>query len=209
MSFCSDDPTYHLRGRWIQLSDRLNSITEYTLRNNLVVPTTGNKLADELRDVAALITEVMDQMFQQAGILEKQDAEDIADFRLFQETVNRTLQMQAISANQVCNFIQQMVYYNQCTKKSFTTYMDLEKQIEMYLGILIQTTLKTWDKPGKCKCDFSNRLSCRHSQKYSLLRQNFPCLGLLRIEGLLDVLDKINNQTCDCSLAYAWTITLH
>ena len=197
--FCTDDPTYPLRGRWRQLSDRLNSIAEHTIRNNLIVPTTGNQHAEELKDIAALMGEVMYKLFQQAGILEREDLLDIEDFWIFQETVSRTIQMQAISANQICNFIQQILYYTQCTKKHFTTYMDLQKQMETYIGILLQTTMKLWDKPGKCTCDFSDKLNCKHSQKYSILRQHFPTFGLVSLEDLLDVLTSISNQTCECS----------
>ena len=71
--FCTDDPTYPLRGRWRQLSDRLNSIAEHTIRNNLIVPITGNQHAEELKDMAALMGEVMYKLFQQAGILERED----------------------------------------------------------------------------------------------------------------------------------------
>ena len=197
--FYMDDPTYHLRGRWRQLSDRLNFIAEYTLRNNLVVPITGNQYADELRDTATLIGEVMYQMFQQAGILEKDDVLDFEEFWIFQETVSRTMQMQAIRANQICNFIRQILYFTQCTKKHFSTYMDLKKQMEVYIAILIQTTVKTWDKPGNCKCDFTDKLNCKHSRKYSILRQHFPAHGLVAVEDLLDILDAVSNQTCECS----------
>ena len=98
---------------------------------------------DELKDMATLIGEVMHQMFQQAGILERDDLLDMEDFWIFQETVSRTMQMQAVSANQICNFIQQILYYNQCSKKHFTTYMNLRRQMEVYIGILLQTKLKT------------------------------------------------------------------
>ena len=158
-TICQDDPSYHLRGRWRQLSDRLNNITEFTIRSNLVVPTTGKKHAEELREISTLIGEVMYKMFYQAGILEKEDLLDMEDFMSFQETVCRTLEMQAISLNQVCNFIQQILYYDQCEKK-FTAYMDMKRQIEVFIGILIQTTLKIWDRPGNCKCDFADKLNC-------------------------------------------------
>ena len=75
----------------------------------------------------------------------------------------------------------------------------MRRQIEVYIGILIQTTLKVCDKPGNCKCDFTDRLNCRHSHKYSILRQHFPTFELIRLEDLIDVLDSISNQTCDCS----------
>ena len=171
---------------------------EYTIRANLVVPTTGNQHAEELRDVANLTGEIMYQMFKQAGILEREDLLDMEDFWLFQETVSRTIQMQAISANQICNFIQQILYSQQCHKKHFTTYMDLKRQLEVYLGILIQTTVKTWDKPGQCKYDFSERLNCKHSHRFSILRQHFPSFGLVMMEDLIDLLNTISNQTCDC-----------
>ena len=60
---CQNDPSYHLRSRWRQLSDRLNNIAEYTIRSNLVVPTTGRKHAEELKEISTLIGEVMYQMF--------------------------------------------------------------------------------------------------------------------------------------------------
>ena len=195
---CQDDPTYHQRGRWRQLADRLNSIAEYTLRANLVVPTTGEQYAEELRDVAELTTEVMFTMFQKAGILDRDDYFDIDDFNIFKEAVSRIIQMQAVSTNQICNFIQQILYYHQCHKKHFTNYMDLKRQLDVFLGILIQTTVKTWDSPGKCKCDFTDRLNCKHSSKYSLMRQHFPTFGLTTMEELMDTLDSISNQTCDC-----------
>ena len=198
-TICENDPTYHARGKWRQLSDRLNNLVEYTIRSNLVVPTTGRKYAEELREVSTLIGEVMYQMFYQAGILEKEDLIDMEDFWSFQETVCRSLEMQAISPNQVCNFIQQILYYDQCEKKKFTAYMDMKRQTEVFIGILIQTTLKIWERPGVCRCNFEERLNCRHSQRYSILRQHFPTFGLTRLEELLHLLDTISNQTCDCS----------
>ena len=62
-TICQNDPSYHLRGRWRQLSDRLNNLDEYIIRNNLVVPTTGKKHAEELKEISTLIGEVMYQMF--------------------------------------------------------------------------------------------------------------------------------------------------
>ena len=198
-TICETDPTYHIRGKWRQLSNRLNNLVEYTIRSNLVVPTTGRKYAEELREISTLIGEVMYQMFYQAGILEKEDLLDMEDFWSFQETVCRSMEIQAISPNQVCNFIQQILYYDQCEKKKFTAYMDMKRQIEVFIGILIQTTLKIWERPGACKCNFEERLNCRHSQRYSILRQHFPTFGLIRLEELLQLLDTISNQTCDCS----------
>ena len=198
-TICQDDPSYHLRGRWLQLSDRLNNLVEYTIRSNLVVPTTGKKYAEELREVSTLIGEVMYKMFFQAGILEKEDLIDMEDFWSFQERVCRSLEMQAISPNQVCNFIQQILYYTQCEKKKFTAYMDMRRQVEVFIGILIQTTLKIWDRPGNCKCNFEDKLNCRHSQRYSILKQHFSTFGLIKMEDLVDLLDTISNQTCDCS----------
>ena len=112
---CTQDPTYQFRGRWRQLVDRLNTIADYTIKSNLVIPITGNKHADDLRTMGDLLMEVMQQMFYQAKILEYDDLLDIKDLAIFQEIVCRTMQLQAISSNQVCNFIQQMVYYSQCT----------------------------------------------------------------------------------------------
>ena len=198
-AICKNDPSYHLRGRWTQLTDRLNNITEYTLRSNLVVPITDEKHIEELKKTSVLIGEVMTQLFQQSAILERDDMYDIEDYHLFQEAVCRTLQMQAISANQICNFIQQILYYNQCEKRSFTAYMDLQRQLEVFIGILLQTTLKVWDKPGHCHCDFTARFTCKHAQKYSILREHFPTFGLVKTEELLAVLNSISNQTCDCS----------
>ena len=197
-TICESDPAYHIRGRWRQLSDRLNNLVEFTIRSNLVVPTTGRKHAEELREISTLIGEVMQQMFFQNGILDKEDLMDVEDFLSFQETICRSMEIQAISPNQVCNFIQQMLYYEQCEKKHFTAYMDMQRQIEVFIGILIQTTLKTWERPGNCKCNFEEKLNCRHSQKYSILRQHFPTFGLLKMEDLVDLLDTISNQTCDC-----------
>ena len=198
-TICQNDPSYHLRGRWRQLSDRLNYLDEYIIRNNLVVPTTERKHAEELKEISTLIGEVMYQMFYRAGILEKEDMFDMEDFWSFQETVCRSLEMQAISPNQVCNFIQQILYYDQCEKRKFTTYMDCQRQLEVFIGILIQTTLKVWDKPGICKCNFEDKLNCRHSSRYSILRQHFPNFGLTKLEDLVELLDNISNQTCDCS----------
>ena len=212
-TICENDPTYHIRGRWRQLSDRLNNLVEYTIRSNLVVPTTGRKHAEELREISTLIGEVMYQMFYQNSILEKEDLIDMEDFWSFQETVCRSLEMQAISPNQVCNFIQQILYYDQCEKKKFTAYMDMKRQTEAYIGILIQTTLKIWERPGNCKCNFEDKLNCRHSQRYSILKQHFPTFGLIKLEDLINLLDTISNQTCDCSnhcsTPNAWPLEVH
>ena len=198
-TICQNDPSYHLRGRWRQLSDRLNYLDEYILTNNLVVPTTDRTHAEELKEVSTLLGEVMYQMFYRAGILENEDMFDMEDFWSFQETICRSLEMQAISPNQVCNFIQQILYYDQCEKRKFTTYMDCQRQVEVFIGILIQTLLKVWDKPGNCKCNFEDKLTCRHSYRYSILRQHFPNFGLTKLEDLVELLNNISNQTCDCS----------
>ena len=76
--------------------------------------------------------------------------------------------------------------------------MDCQRQVEVYIGILIQTTLKVWDKPGNCKCNFEDKLTCRHSYRYVILKQHFPDFGLIKTEDLLQLLDSISNQTCDC-----------
>ena len=108
-----------------------------------MVPITDEKHMEELKKTSVLIGDVMTQLFQQSAILERGDMLDIEDYNLFQEAVCRTLQMQAISANQICNFIQQILYYNQCEKRSFTAYMDLQRQLEVFIGILLQTTLQS------------------------------------------------------------------
>ena len=82
-TICENDPAYHIRGRWRQLSDRLNNLVEFTIRSNLVVPTTGRKYAEELREISTLIGEVMHQMFFQNGILDKEDLMDMEDFLEF------------------------------------------------------------------------------------------------------------------------------
>ena len=171
---CRADPTYQFRGRWRQLSDRLNAIADYTMKSNLVIPLTGDKHADDLRTMADLLTEVMQKMFHQAKILDFVDLLDMEDFALFQETVSRTMQMQAISANQVCNFIQQLVYYSQCTIEKTLDYMDYKDQLEVFLGILLQATMRTWGKPGNCKCDYMEKLTCTHCYRYCILHQHFP-----------------------------------
>ena len=112
---CKDDPTYQFRGRWRQMADRLNYIVNYTIRAGLIIPITGSKYAYNLRTMTELLIEVMKKMFYQEGVLEHEDLLDMEDFALFQETASRAMQLQAISANQVCNFIQQILYYNQCT----------------------------------------------------------------------------------------------
>ena len=90
---CRADPTYHFRLRWRQLSERLNTIADYTIKSNLVIPITGNKHADDLRTMADLLVEVMQKMLHQAEILEYDDLLDMEDFALFQKTVSRTMQI--------------------------------------------------------------------------------------------------------------------
>ena len=102
---CRADPTYQFRGRWRQMADRLNTIADYTIKANLIVPITDSKHAEDLRTVADLLIEVMYQMFFQARILQSDDLLDMEDFNIFQEAVCRTVQLQSISANQICNFI--------------------------------------------------------------------------------------------------------
>ena len=66
---CRADPTCQFRGRWRQLSDRLNTIAEYIMKSNVVVPITGSKHAENLRTTAELLMEVMQQIFYHADIL--------------------------------------------------------------------------------------------------------------------------------------------
>ena len=49
-NLCSADPDYQFRGRWRQLADRLNSIADYTIKANLIVPITGEQHAAGLED---------------------------------------------------------------------------------------------------------------------------------------------------------------
>ena len=147
---CRADPTYQFRGRWRQLSDRLNTIAEYTIRANLITPINGNKYAEELKTMADLLVEVMQKMFHQANILEYDDLLDMEDFAIFQETVSRSIQMQITTANQVCNFIQQLIYYSQCDIEKTLVFLGYKGQLEVFLGIQLQTTMKTWGKPSKC-----------------------------------------------------------
>ena len=81
------------------MADRLNYIANYTTRARLIIPITGSKYADDLRIMAELLIEVMKKMFHQKAVLEHGDLLDMEDFALFQETVSRTMQLQAISAN--------------------------------------------------------------------------------------------------------------
>ena len=80
---CRADPTYQFRGRWRQMTDRLNIIADYTIKANLIVPITDGKHAEDLRTVADLLIEVMYQMFYQAGILQADDLLDMEDFSIF------------------------------------------------------------------------------------------------------------------------------
>ena len=43
------------------------------------------------------------------------------------------------------------------------------------------------------------RLNCTHSYTYSILHQHFPDHGEAQIQLLMELLDTINTQTCDCS----------
>ena len=127
-------------------------------------------------------------MFYQAGILEHDDLFDMGDFTLFQETVSRTMQIETISANHVCNFIQQVLYYNQCTTDRSLDFTDYKAQLDVFLRILLQTTMKKWSQPGKCKCDYIEKLNCKYCHKYSILHQHFPDTGEGYIENLMDTL---------------------
>ena len=198
---CKGDPTYQFRGRWRQMADRLNTVADYTIKANLIVPIMDSKHADDLRTVADLLIEVMYQMFYQAGILQSDDLLDMEDFSIFQEAVCRTMQLQSISVNQICNFIQQIIYYNQCQclKKRELAYLDYRNEMDTYLGILLQTTLKNWNQPGNCKCDFIEKLKCNHSTTYSILHQHFPNHKKSSIASMMELLDTISTQTCDCS----------
>ena len=80
------------------MADRLNYIANYTIRVGLIIPITGSKYADDLRTMEELLIEVMKKMFYQEGVLDHEDLLDMEDFALFQETVSRTMQLQAISA---------------------------------------------------------------------------------------------------------------
>ena len=131
---CKDDPTYQFRGRWRQLAYRLNYIANYAIRAGLLIPITGSKYADDLRTMAELLIKVMKKMFYQEGVLEHDDLLDIEGFALFQETVSGTMQLQAISANQVCNFIQQILYYNQCTHQNKSLdFLNYKSELDILL----------------------------------------------------------------------------
>ena len=71
-------------------------------------------------------------MFHQANSLEYNDLLDMEDFAVFQETVSRSIQMQTISANQVCNFVQQLIYYSQCDIEKTLDFLDYKGQLEFY-----------------------------------------------------------------------------
>ena len=95
-TICQNDPSYHLRGRWRQLSDRLNYLDEYILRTQLSSTYYRERnMQKNSRRYLHCIGEVMYQMFYRAGILENEDMFDVEDFWSFQETVCRSLEMQA------------------------------------------------------------------------------------------------------------------
>ena len=122
------------------------------------------------------------------------------DFALFQETVSRTMQLQAISANQVCDFIQQILYYYQCIHQDKSLdFLNYKSELDIFLGVLLQTTMKKLNQTGSCKCNFMMKLNCKHCHKYSILQQHFSGFGDGYNQELMDILDSINHQTCVCS----------
>ena len=97
--------------------------------------------------------------------------------------------------------LQQIIYYNQCQclKKRELAYLDYRNELDTYLGILLQTTLKYWNQPGNCKCDFIEKLKCNYSTTYSILHQHFPNHTESSIISIMELWDTISTQTCDCS----------
>ncbi|MCG8622487.1 MAG: hypothetical protein MJE68_10905, partial [Proteobacteria bacterium] len=87
----------------------------------------------------------------------------------------------------------------QCnSNNSKMDYMDHRKQLDMFIGILLQTAVKRWGLTGNCKCDYMDKLNCVHSHKYSIMCQHFSDKSHQTIIDLLDFLEAITTQTCDC-----------
>ena len=63
------DPSYCFRGHWRQLSDRLNSASEYNLKNKLVTPIFDLKSQQHFKDVADITMEALEKFFIQHGLL--------------------------------------------------------------------------------------------------------------------------------------------
>ena len=136
----------------------------------------------------------MKKMFKKDRVIKPENLVEIEDFNIFCEAISKGIQLQSITQNQVMNFIQQMIYYTQCSENIDCTNLD------MWIGILLQTTIKKWHIWSPCACDQNVRGYCQHSSQYSLLGQHFPKEDSDKLKYLLKKLDQITNQTCLCQL---------
>ena len=188
------DPNYAFRGQWRKLADRLNWINSHNLRNIQVLPLYSKENLEYLRTIAKLTIEAMKKMFRKDRVIRPENLVEMEDFNIFCEAISKGIQLQSITQNQVMNFIQQMIYYTQCREKIDCT------KLEMWIGILLQTTMKKWNLWSPCSCDQNVRGYCQHSSQYSLLGQHFPKEDSVKLKSLLKKLDQITNQTCLCTI---------
>ena len=188
------DPNYAFRGQWRKLADRLNWISSHNLRNIQVLPLYSKENLEYLRTIAKLTIEAMKKMFRKDRVIKPENLVELEDFNIFCEAVSKGIQLQSITQNQVMNFIQQMIYFTQCEEKIDCTTLD------MWIGILLQTTIQKWNLWSPCACDQNVRGYCQHSSQYTLLGQQFPMADSAKLKCLLKKLDQITNQTCLCRI---------
>ena len=166
------DPSYSFRGYWKQLPDRLNQISEFNLKNKLVMSFYDLKSQQNFKDTSNIAMEAIEKLFVQHGVLTIANLIWMEDFKIFQEAVGRAIQLQTISPNQIYNFTQQMVYYDQCSEPHEKFNM-----MTVYVGILLQTTMKRWGMSISCSCDTADRHYCEHSTQDGILKQHLPKLS--------------------------------
>ena len=187
------DPSYSFRGYWRQLADRLNQISEFNLKNKLITSFYDLKSQQNLKDTANIAMEAIEKFFIQHGVLKIDNLIWMEDFKIFQEAVGRSIQLQTITPNQIYNFAQQMAYYDQCPRPREKFNM-----MTVYVGILLQTTMKRWGMNILCSCNAADRQYCEHSNQDAILKQHLPKLSKDDRQEFLLMLHNIADQTCDC-----------
>ena len=137
--------------------------------------------------------EAIEKFFIQHGVLKIDNLIWMEDFKIFQEAVGRSIQLQMITPNQIYNFAQQMAYYDQCPRPREKFNM-----MTVYVGILLQTTMKRWGMSISCSCDAADRQYCEHSTQDAILKQHLLKLSKDDRQEFLQMLHNIADQTCDC-----------
>ena len=163
-----EDDAYN-RGRWywLKFTDRIRSIA----KTNLQMRNVENHLSEEVnkndKKLAAEETvKTMCTVFLKYGVLDGQNVNALQDFDTFGHIARSCLLAGSLTADQVCNFTQQMLYFHFCDDFMADVGNYRFHLFELTIGILLQSFLLKWHSIPVCPClstHYTKDYDCHHN----------------------------------------------